>query len=64
MTENKTTLPSLRNPNWNKIKEETEKVNKLLPNIRAGYVTEPKELIYAKASAKEPKQKHKTYMRN
>ena len=37
MTEKKT--PSLKNQDWKKVKQETEKVNKLLSNI-------PNELIY------------------
>ena len=47
MTEKKITLPSLRKQDWKKIKIETEKVNKLLPDILMGNITELNELIYA-----------------
>ena len=49
MSKKKITLPSLRNQNWKKVKEETEKVNKLLPNIPTDNITELKQLIYAGA---------------
>ena len=48
MSEQKTTLPYLRNPNWKKIKVETEKVNKLLKHISMNNITELNELIYAR----------------
>ena len=47
MTEKKTTLPPLRNQDWKKVKVETEKIIKLLPNIPTDNVTELNELIYA-----------------
>ena len=34
--EKKTTVPSPRNKDWKKVKAETEKINKLLPNIPNG----------------------------
>ena len=46
MAENETTLISLRNQVWKKVKVETEKVNKLLTNIPTGNTTELNELIY------------------
>ena len=45
MTEKKTRLPSLRNQKRRKVKVETEKINKLLPNIPKRDITELKELI-------------------
>ena len=42
MTEKKTTLPSLMNQDWKKVKAETEKVNKLLPYIPSGNITKRK----------------------
>ena len=47
MTEKKTILPSLRNQYWKKVLVETEMVNKLLPNIPTGNITELNELVYA-----------------
>ena len=49
MTEKKITLPSLRSQDWKNVKVETEKVNKLLPNIPMDNITELSELIYAGA---------------
>ena len=45
MTENKITLPLLRNQDRKKVKVETEKVNKLLINIATVNIS---ELIYAR----------------
>ena len=45
----KTTLSSLRDQDWKIVNVGTEKVNKLLPNIPAGNITELNELIYAGA---------------
>ena len=39
MSENKTTLPSLRNEYWKTIKKETEKINYLLPHIPTCNIT-------------------------
>ena len=47
ITEKKTTIPPLRNLDRKKVKVETEKVNKLLPNIPTSNVTELNKLIYA-----------------
>ena len=43
----KTTLPSLRNQHWKKVKVLTGKVNKLLTGILTGNITELNDLIYA-----------------
>ena len=48
MAETKTTLPSLRNQNWQRVMVEPEKVNKLLPNIPTENITELNELIHAR----------------
>ena len=48
VSEKKTTLPSLRNQDWRKVKSETEKVN-LLTNILTNDVTGLNDLIYAGA---------------
>ena len=44
ITEKKTTLPSLRNEDWKKVKAEPEEVNKFLPHIPMANTT---KLIYA-----------------
>ena len=49
MTEKKTTLPSLWDYDGEKIKVETEKINKFLRNISADNITKLNELIYAEA---------------
>ena len=49
MTEKKSSLPSLRNQDWKKVKVETVKVNKLLRNIPKGNFIELNELINARA---------------
>ena len=49
MSENETTLPSLRKQDWGKVKSETEKVNNLLTNIPTDDITELNDLIYAGA---------------
>ena len=49
MTEKKTRLPSLKNLDKKKEKVETEKVNKLLPNIPRLNITELNEQIHAEA---------------
>ena len=49
MTEKKITLLSFGNQDWKKVEIETEKVNKLLPNIPTGNITELKVLVYARA---------------
>ena len=49
MTVKKTTLPSPRNDDRDKVKVETEKMNTLLANIRTGNIIELYELIYAGA---------------
>ena len=46
MTVKKTTLSSLRNQEKKKACKETVKVNKLLPNIPTGNVTELNNVIY------------------
>ena len=50
MSEQKTTLPFLRNEDWKKIKEQSEKVNKLLQYIPTDNITKLNELIYAGAN--------------
>ena len=47
MIKKKTTLPSLRNQDWKKVKVETEKINKLSTHIPKGNITELNALIYA-----------------
>ena len=47
MIEQKATLPSLRNQVWKKVKEETDKINRLLKYIPTDNITELNELIYA-----------------
>ena len=47
MIEKKTPLPSLRNQNWKYAKEETKRINHLLPNISTDNVNELNELIHA-----------------
>ena len=47
MSENKTTLLSLRNQDWKKVKSETQKVNNLLTNIPTNDITELNDLVYA-----------------
>ena len=49
MTEEKTTLSSLRNQNWEKVQVETEKVNILLKHILTNNITELNEVNYAGA---------------
>ena len=49
MSENKTTLPSLRNQDWRTVKSKTANVNDLLTNIPTNDITELKFLIYARA---------------
>ena len=50
MTKKKTTLQSIRNQDWKKVKEETEKVNKLLKkNTPTDNITELNDQIYAGA---------------
>ena len=53
MTEYKTTLLSLRNQDWKKVKVETKKINKLLPNIPKCNTTEQNMLIYARVNITE-----------
>ena len=48
MRETETTTPFLRYQDWKKVKVETEKVNKLLPNIPACNITKLNKLIYAR----------------
>ena len=47
MSENKTTLSSLRNQDWKIVKVETEKINELLTHNSTNNITELNELIYA-----------------
>ena len=49
MSERKITLRSLRKQDCNKVKVETEMVNKLLKYIPADNITKLDELIYARA---------------
>ena len=49
MTEKKTSLPSLRNENGQKVRVETVMIKRLLPNIQTGNITEIIEPIYARA---------------
>ena len=49
ITEKKTSLPSLTKQAWKKVKIETEKVNKLYPNIPTSNITELNELTYERA---------------
>ena len=44
-----TTLPSLRNIEWRKVKAETNKVNQVVIYISTNNITELNELIYARA---------------
>ena len=46
MSEKKTTLPSLRKLDLEKVKAETETIKKLLPNIRRDNITELNKRIY------------------
>ena len=46
-TEKKTIQLSFRNQDWKKVKVERKNVNKLLPNIPMGNITELNELIHA-----------------
>ena len=55
-------LPSLKNKNWKKVKELTEKVNKLLQYIPTDDITELNKLIYA--GAKQVSIKIGTPLRN
>ena len=48
MNEKKTTLPSHRNQDWKKVKVETVKVNKLLPNIPVYNISKSNKLIYTR----------------
>ena len=73
MNREKTTLPSLRNTEWRTVKEETNKINQVLPYVSTNYVTELNELIYAVGklvcetnldSLKKHWEKIKTRMRN
>ena len=45
MTEKKTTLPSLWNQDWKKVKVETKKMKKLLTNIPVDNITELHKLM-------------------
>ena len=45
-TKKKTTIPFLRIQDWKKFKVETGKINKILPNIPTGNITELYVLIY------------------
>ena len=47
MTKKRTWLPSFRNQGWKKVKIKTENINKLLPNIPKGNITELNDLFYA-----------------
>ena len=47
MNSEKSTLPSLRNIEWRKVKAETNKVNQELTYISTNNITELDELIYA-----------------
>ena len=47
MSEEKTTLPSLRNQERRIVKSETEKINDLLTNILTNDITKFNDLIYA-----------------
>ena len=49
MSEKKTTLPSLRNQHWKKVKAETEKINQLLTYISMNNIMELNKLINAEA---------------
>ncbi len=49
MSEEKTTLPSLRNQDWGTVKFEIEKVNELLTNISTNDITDLNDLIDAGA---------------
>ena len=55
-------------PRMEKISVETEMVDKLLPNISTGNITERNELIYAVAklvcSPEEPDKKYDTWKEN
>ena len=46
ITAKKTAFVSLRDQDWKKAKVEIKKVNKLLPNISTGNITELNELSY------------------
>ena len=58
----KTTLLSLKNQYWKKIKEGDEMISKLLTNALPNYITELNELIYA--GAKLNKKKFGVSLRN
>ena len=45
MSENKTTLPSLRNQDWKTVKTENEKINELLTNMSMNNIAVLNELI-------------------
>ena len=49
MGERKTSLPSLRNQSWEKIKVKIEKLNKVLQHISMDSITEQNKLIHAGA---------------
>ena len=49
MSEKKITLFSLKNKDWKKVNVDTVKLNKFIPNIPTGNITELNELIYAEA---------------
>ena len=49
MNNEKTTLPSLRNIEWRRVKAETNKINQVLPYISMNNITKLNELIYAGA---------------
>ena len=42
----KTTLPSLRNVEWRRLKTETNRINQMLPYISTNNITELNDLIY------------------
>ena len=49
MSSEKTTLPSLRNIEWKKLKIETNKINHILPYLLTNNINELNELIFAGA---------------
>ena len=49
MNSEKTSLPSLRNIEWETLKIETNKINHILPYIPTNNITELNELMYAGA---------------
>ena len=46
MNEQKSKLPSLRNKDWKRIKDKTEKVNKILQNTPTDSITELNKSIH------------------